>query len=76
MQPLWHHYYSEASAVLFVVDAAAAAKVAEAAIILFGLLQHEQLQVRYQIFAVPLSATVALQLLPQQQLHLISRALM
>lgn len=46
MQPIWHHYYAEAAAVLFVVDVAAPEAIAEAAIQLFDLLKQPQLQVR------------------------------
>jgi hypothetical protein len=45
MQPIWHHYYEEAAAVLFVVDAAQPSKLADAAMLLFELLQDAQLQV-------------------------------
>lgn len=45
MQTLWHHYFTEAVAVLFVVDAAAAASLADASTALLSLLQHPDLQV-------------------------------
>ena len=45
MQPIWHHYYEEAAAVLFVVDAAQPSRLADAAMLLFDLLQDPQLQV-------------------------------
>ncbi|KAF6263824.1 ADP-ribosylation factor family-domain-containing protein [Scenedesmus sp. NREL 46B-D3] len=44
MQPIWHHYYDEAAAVLFVVDAAQTSSLADAAMLLFDLLQDQHLQ--------------------------------
>ncbi|WIA21560.1 hypothetical protein OEZ85_000755 [Tetradesmus obliquus] len=44
MQPIWHHYYEEAAAVLFVVDAAQPSRLADSAMLLFDLLQDPQLQ--------------------------------
>lgn len=46
MQPIWHHYFGEAAAVLYVVDAAQPAALADAALTLFDLLQHPHLQVK------------------------------
>jgi hypothetical protein len=48
MQPIWHHYYEEAVAVLFVVDAAQPSRMADAAMLLFELLLDSQLQVGRQ----------------------------
>ena len=45
MQPIWHHYFAEATAVMFVIDAAAPSSLAGAAMAVFDLLEHQQLQV-------------------------------
>eukprot|EP00879_Flechtneria_rotunda_P011623 GHRR01012141.1.p1 GENE.GHRR01012141.1~~GHRR01012141.1.p1 ORF type:complete len:217 (+),score=72.96 GHRR01012141.1:182-832(+) len=46
MRPIWHNYYSEAVAVVFVVDAAAPSALAEATMELFELLQHPTLHAK------------------------------
>jgi hypothetical protein len=53
MQPIWHHYYEEAAALLFVADAAQPNRLADAAMLLFELLQDSQLQVRWQRRGAP-----------------------
>jgi hypothetical protein len=45
MLPLWPAYYSEAPALVFVVDAADAGALAAAAVELFEALEHKDLEV-------------------------------
>ena len=45
MLPLWHVYYSECSALVYVVDAADAAALTQAAVELFEMLEHADLAV-------------------------------